>query len=176
MRYLLAREPRSQIFKGRQTGIRRPLLAVTLNQVPVATANRTEPETPLATQGLHRQGQRRLRLDENADVDLVLVVEVDVQVVRGQLDAVGGGRTRGEPDVEDGGDRDGHRLKTPAARLRHRRADLARHEDLGPVSLQAKLDPLEPPRRVSEDGPERPHFGHAEPLFRYVGNPNDHER
>src|SRR5262249_61386530 len=105
MRSLLAREPRGQIFKGRQTRIRRPLLAVTLNQVPVATANRTEPETPLATQGLHRQGQRRLGLDEHADVDLVLVVEVDVQVVRGELDAVCGGRTRDQPPVTGGGDR-----------------------------------------------------------------------
>src|SRR5262249_58117735 len=112
MRFLLAREPRSQIFKGRQTGIRGPLLAVTLNQVPVATANRTEPKTPLATQGLHRQGQRRLGLDENADVDLVLVVEVDVQVVRGQLDAVGGGRTPDEPHLEDGRYRYGHPLPT----------------------------------------------------------------
>src|SRR5262247_4622435 len=99
MRSLLAREPRSQIFKGRQTRIRRPLLAVTLNQVPVSAANRTEPEASLATQGLHRQGERRLRLDEDAHVDLVLVVEVDVQVICGELHAVGRGRARHQPYV-----------------------------------------------------------------------------
>src|SRR5262249_6448074 len=126
--------------------------------------------------GLDRQGPRRRGREGNGNVDLVLVVEVDVQVVRGQLDAVGGGRTRDEPHIEDGRNRDGHRLETAAARLRHRRADLAGHEDLGPVPLQAKLDPPEPPRRVSEDGPERPHFSDAQPLFRYVGNTNDHER
>src|SRR5262245_10576389 len=174
MRSLLAREPRSQIFQGRQTRIRRPLLAITLNQVPVATANRTEPETPLATQGLHRQGQRRLRLDENADVDLVLVVEVDVQVVRCELDAVGGGRTWHQSYVDGGGDRDRDGLEAAAARLRHCRADLAGHEDLDPVPLQAKLDPLEPPGRVSVDGPEGAHLGHAQALCRYIGNPNDH--
>src|SRR4029453_9635214 len=96
MRSLLARKPRRQIFEGRQTRIRRPLLAVTLNQVPVAAANRTEPETSLATQRLHRQGQRRLGLAEDPHLDLVLVVEVDVPVLRGGVAPVpGGGGGRG---------------------------------------------------------------------------------
>src|SRR4029453_19145869 len=173
-RVLLVRKPRSQVFEGGQPGIRRALLALALDHISVPAANATEPTTALAAERLHGKRERRLGLDQGADIDLVSVVEVHVEVVRGQLDVVCGGRTRHEPDVEGNRDLRGRRLEAAPARLRHGRPRPAGHENVRAVALEAEVHVQEPPGRVFVDRAERTRVRDGQPLGRDIWNPDDH--
>src|SRR2546428_131756 len=100
------------------------------DHVPVAPTDGAQAQAIVATERLHGKRQRRLRLDQNAEVELVLCVELHVEVVGGELDIVRGGGARDHPHVHGRGDTCPEALEAAAAHLGHGRADLAVHQDI----------------------------------------------
>src|SRR5216117_2822569 len=145
---LLVWQPCGQVLEDGQTRVRRSRRARARDHVSIAAAEGTEPKAPFAAERLHGKGEGGFRLDQRAEIELVLFVEVDVQVVGKELDGVAGGRTRNQAHVDRRRRRRRQGLEAAAARLRDRRAELSGHEDVETVPLDAQLHVLETPARV----------------------------
>src|SRR5581483_12412194 len=103
-----------QVAQRRQTGVGRALGARALHDVAIAAARRAQTAAVLTTERLHRQGERGFRLHHAVEVELVVYVEVHVEIVGAELDAVPAGGTRLQGDVDRCVDRRGERLETAA--------------------------------------------------------------
>src|SRR5207249_597316 len=110
---------RGPLRENRQPGIGLLLPALAGRQVTVHTTGRAKTPAVFSAQGLHRQRERRLGLDQRAEIELVVRVEVRVEVVSAELQVVSGRRTGRQANVDQHIDVRRQGLETPAARQRN---------------------------------------------------------
>src|SRR2546426_5835890 len=136
----LARASRREVSEHGQPRVGRAIPASAGHHVPVAAADGAEAQTVLAAEWLHGERQRRLRFDQDVEVELVLLVELHVEVIGGELDVVRGGRARDHPHIHARGHARSEWLEAAAAHLGHSRADFAVGEHLQPVALDPERE------------------------------------
>jgi hypothetical protein len=143
-------EPVRQLLERGQPRIGRPDLAGAGGDIPVSAADGAEPAAVRPAEGLHREPQLGLRLQQPADVEEIVDVEIHLEIVGRELDLLAPRRTRAVARVHPRHDIEGKQLEAAPAGLGHTGAHPAPDQDVGAILLYAEGQILEDPGRILE--------------------------
>src|ERR1051326_1632587 len=132
-------------LQDRQARVRRALGARAGIEVAVRAAHGAQPAAGRIAERLHRQRERRLRLDDTVEVDPIVDVEVGVEIVAPELRAVHARGLRREAEVHLRRHVTRHTFGASPADLRDGRADLTAHVDLVAVLVDLQSKAVETP-------------------------------
>src|SRR5262249_2062872 len=143
--------------------------------VPVGAADGAEPAAIGAAQRLHGKGQVRLAPQQPRHVERVALVEIQLEVVRRQLDLLVADAGRGDQvqvdvraDVRDAG------LQAPAGLQPGGGLEAGGHHHVAAPALGGEADRVQAPPLLREDGAEIPGRLDLETLVRDFGDVDDH--